>query len=101
MMITATMLTRALACNGEVDRFREVFGERVRLTRANLLKAADAGLYFAWLMDRHSRVRAFDILFVRTNDDWEEIDAAGWELKTQRGRERRVAHAMADHWGLK
>ncbi len=48
MRITTQLLKDLDACPDEVAKFKETFGEGVRLTRANLLKAADANLDLIW-----------------------------------------------------
>lgn len=48
--VTVEELDARGACGRQVDLFRAAFGDRVRVTRKALLKAADAGLDLEWFL---------------------------------------------------
>lgn len=47
--INAIFLRRKRACESQVLLFEQIFGESVEITRANCLKAAEAGLNLTWV----------------------------------------------------
>lgn len=50
--IDVEMLERHNACKPQLDNFRETFGDRMDVTRANIAKALKAGLPLPWVADK-------------------------------------------------
>ena len=100
MNITKLLLTNREACSSEVRRFVEVFGTSGRLTRANLIKAAQADLDLDWLTIQYIGKLA---KLAIESDVWNRLDKAVRVAVPARGLKRRIeyANALADHWGLK
>ena len=51
MLITKQMLLDKKACSDQVELFVSLFGEEAKVTKANCLKAYEAGIDFGWAAD--------------------------------------------------
>lgn len=50
--VTGEHLRRMQACQSDRRRFKRLFGEKAFVTKANLLKAANAGLGVGWFLEQ-------------------------------------------------
>ena len=75
MKITKQMLLDKMACSYQVDLFVSLFGEEVKVTKANCLKAWKVGIDFNWaannLLSPSQRKAYLDI----QQPAWEEYKA--------------------------
>lgn len=79
--------------------FVELFGNSVRLTRANLVKAAKANLDLTWLTSQRTGLAS--VLYISCDEGWNEIWEKACEFKYGKARNIAYANGLADHWGLK
>ncbi len=96
-MITRQWLATQLACPEQVEVFVETFGEQVRVTRKNLLRAVRADISIEFLVNTTSSELYLE------DDDFEAIERVlnRRTYKTFRNRQIAAARLYADHWGLK
>jgi hypothetical protein len=96
--ITVAWLEQRHACASDVALFRRFFGDRVRMTRANLVRAARDGLGVVWL----SVVLGCRDGVVQDQRFWASLQEVARLFEIAYGRpdeefKRRCAQAYRDH----